>query len=182
MIGWNYAFRGYLTSQWAFCQQSEHPRSTLQGIKQQWLKPVIRATWTATTKMWKARNEVLHSAQGMTIRESTTNSKVRLIYELQDTFARTDHVLFDLPLERRLLQTQQQKKNWLSLVSRYHPTTNARRVGNQQLITTFFNRRTENRQGEPQPLAPTARRDPLSLEDPPNIQRRTRRINQNDKG
>ncbi len=34
MIGWQYAFWGYLTSQWALCQQTEHPRSTLQGIKQ----------------------------------------------------------------------------------------------------------------------------------------------------
>ncbi len=81
------------------------------------------------------------------------------------------------------MQTQQQKKNWLYLVSRYHPTTNARCMGNQQLSTKFFNQITENRQDEPQPSAPTARRDPLRLKDPPNI-RLTRMVlrNQTDKG
>ncbi len=121
---------------------------------------------------------------GMTIREYTTNSKVWLIYNLQDTFARTDQMLFDLPLERRLLQTQQQKKNWLSLVSRYHPTTNARRVGNQQLITKFLNQMTENRKGEPQPLLSAHSLPwPTQTQRSPKLRlRRTILPNQTDKG
>jgi hypothetical protein len=46
-IGWELAFRGYLSSKWAQAQQLEHPKSTLSGIRQQWCKEVVNALWQA---------------------------------------------------------------------------------------------------------------------------------------
>jgi hypothetical protein len=34
-IGWNYAFRGYLSYSWTHLQHQEHPRSTAQGLRRQ---------------------------------------------------------------------------------------------------------------------------------------------------
>ncbi len=55
-IGWQYAFWGYLSHQWARSQWLEHPKSTEQGIRQQWLKPVICEIWTTTLSQWTVRN------------------------------------------------------------------------------------------------------------------------------
>ena len=77
------------------------------------------------TTQWEERNRILHSdtTTSEEIRESSINSKIRNLYDIQDTFARSDHYLFRLPLDERLLQTQSTKKQWISIVARYHPTT-----------------------------------------------------------
>ncbi len=53
-IGWEMAFRGYLSKNWAVAQQIEHPRSTLLGIQQQWLRSVIQELWQYTFPCGKA--------------------------------------------------------------------------------------------------------------------------------
>jgi hypothetical protein len=139
-IGWSMAFRGFLSSTWLHAQLLEHPRSTITGLRRQWLQQIIKANWRVSLALWDTRNGILHSTQAnvQQIRESLIDAKVRLIYLSQDTFAATDQILFDLPLEIRLQKSSRDKRHWLSLVARYHPTTIAGRIGNQPLITQFF--------------------------------------------
>jgi hypothetical protein len=162
-IGWHLAYRGYLSTSWVTAQWEEHPKSTEQGIRQQWMKTVVREIWNMTVELWGERNKILHSsAAGTQIRESATDSKVRHAYGVKDTFAHTDQVLFDIPLATRLTHPQRSKKQWLALVARYHPTTANRKKGNQSMITQFFTRQTgEGKQSR--------RLDSNTLEAPPNI-------------
>jgi hypothetical protein len=164
-IGWGYAFRGYLTLHWTQAQQVAHPRATLLGIRRQWLKYVIREIWGMQLVMWEERNRILHSATQTTveIRLSAIDAKIKRIYSLQDTFARSDWVLFDTPLVDQLTKTQRFKKTWLSLVARYHPTTTQRQSGKQPTITKFFLRKEPKSEKD-------KRLDPNTLQDPPNIQ------------
>ena len=140
-IGWTYAVRGYLCTQWLLAQQAEHPKSTLIGIRQQWLKPVIREIWVANMSLWESRNKSLHSTGnplGASVRDSTIDAQIRTLYSVQDTFAQADRQLFDVPLDTRLSHGRRVKRDWLSLVSRYHPTTRQRQQGNQPLLTQYF--------------------------------------------
>jgi hypothetical protein len=54
-IGWDYAFQGYLSTKWARAQNVEHPHSTALGIRQQWLKAVIRAMQDVNSALWDER-------------------------------------------------------------------------------------------------------------------------------
>ena len=159
-IGWQFAFRGYLSVQWVQAQQGEHSRSTETGIRQKWLKAVIRAIWDVTSALWEERNNILHStSDNVQIRDSSVNSKIRKLYSIKELFASSDFVLFDEPLEERLLHTLREKKQWLTLVARYHGTTTARQFGKQHLITEYFKVRSGR----------DKRMNSAHLEDPPNI-------------
>jgi hypothetical protein len=163
-IGWNLVFRGYVSTAWVVAQHQEHPSATIQGLRQQWLKPVIRELWVAVISQWEKRNEILHSLNptSMLIKESATDAKIRTLYLVKDTFAHSDQVLFNIPLNQRLRLPQRAKKQWIALASRYHPTTTARRKGQQPLITKFFQR--------PENTASISERvDQDKLQDPPNI-------------
>ena len=163
-IGWNYAFRGYLSYSWLHLQHQEHPKSTAQGLRRQWLKFVIREIWKATVTLWKERNAILHSgsSSALEIKESSTDAKIRRLYAVKDEFASSDLALFDVPMVVRLTHTQRLKKMWLSLVARYHPTTTGRKEGNQPRITQFFARKARTNHDD-------SRLDPDTLQDPPNI-------------
>jgi len=163
-IGWHYAFRGYLSTQWIQAQHAEHPKSTVIGLRRQWLKYVIRAIWRSTVTQWEERNRILHSSNPtvMAIKESAINAKIRKLYACKDDFAQSDHPLFDVSLELRLDHTQRKKKLWLALVARYHPTTTARQKGQQPMITKFFIRTKKATMVE-------SRLNPDNLQDPPNI-------------
>jgi hypothetical protein len=140
LIGWDMAFRGFLSSTWLQAQHSEHPKSSIIGLRNQWIKPVIQAIWKVSLSHWEARNGTLHSnqAQAQQIRESSIDAKVRTQYTNKAIFATADQVLFNVPLEIHLKKSSRDKRHWLSLVAHYHPTTIARRHGNQPLITQFF--------------------------------------------
>jgi hypothetical protein len=145
-IGWASAFRGFLSYNWLTAQQLEHPNSSITGLRRQWLKPVIKAIWKVSLSQWETRNGILHSnqAQPQTIRDSSIDAKVRTAYFYQDTFAASDQVLFNIPVELRLQKSSRDKRHWLSLVAHYHPTTIARHQGNQPRITQFFSSVTSN--------------------------------------
>jgi hypothetical protein len=66
------------------------------------------------------------------------DAKVRTQYTNTDIFATAHQVLFNVPSEIRLKKSSRDKRHWLSLVAYYHPSTKARRHGNQPLITQFF--------------------------------------------
>jgi hypothetical protein len=143
LIGWSYALRGYLATSWVLAYSIEHPTATLSQLRNSWLRHIIRAIWTFVDTMWKHRNEVLHSqAHNKPIVESAINSQIRYFYDIQDKFAATDRVLFDIPLEARLASSLQSRKHWLTLIKRYQETTQTRQTGQQDLITKFFTRAT----------------------------------------
>ncbi len=76
--------------------------------------------------MWAARNKILHanSPLAQQIQESSVDKKIRHLYHVQDTFAASDRILFDMPLETPRLKTSaRSKKHWIVLVARYHDTT-----------------------------------------------------------
>ena len=168
LIGWEFAFRGYLSSKWTLAQQLEHPKSSIQGIRQQWLRSVIKGIWSFTFTLWDTRNQVLHSntTEARDLRSSTIDAQISRWYSLQAEFATSDRRLFDIPLEMRLATSAQSKKHWLVLVSRYHSTTKTRRQGNQPLISKFFTRILQPAPPH-QGLVPV---DSSSLQHPPNIQ------------
>ena len=135
-------FRGYLSVTWTKAQHLEHPRSTEVGIRRQWLTKVITALWTFSMSMWNTRNCILHdhSAASQSITESAVDSHIQQLYNIKESFAVSDQILFDLPLYVRLTHTMRSKQHWLVLVSRYHPTTKSRKIGNQELLTKYFRR------------------------------------------
>jgi hypothetical protein len=173
-IGWEAAARGYLSSTWVKAQQIEHPRSTEKGIRQQWLTSIIKEVWKFSFTMWEHRNSVLHSNNPKVeiLRESSMDAAIRRKYELQDSFAVSDQVLFDMPLQVRLKTSARSKQHWLVLVARYHNTTSARKSGKQPLLTKFFTRRTmrENNNNEvPELYNTTQQLNQQSMEYPQNI-------------
>jgi hypothetical protein len=166
-IGWNFALRGYLSSAWIEAQMYENPKSNKMGLQTQWLPSIISQLWKFYLAMWEARNEILHGRDttNTNIRDSSVDERVRTIYSIQEDFAVSDQVLFDMPLQLRLSTSIQSKKHWLTLVGRYKQTTATRKVGNQPLITRFF---TRHRNSSP-PSQNSARQRENSLQDPPNI-------------
>ncbi len=86
IVGWNYAFRGYLSYSWLYLQHQEHPKSTAQGLCWQWMKYVIREIWHATVTLWKERNATLHSgsSSALEIKESSIDAKIRRLYAGKD--------------------------------------------------------------------------------------------------
>ena len=145
-IGWNYACRGYLSTKWVAAQYFGTPDATLSSIRQTWLRSIIKAIWSFTNAMWTHRNAILHGKESIakSIRESTTDQRIRHHYSQQAEYAVSDHVIFDLPLQLRLKQTLRSKKHWLVLAGRYHPTTRQRKMGTQPLLQTYFAPKPKN--------------------------------------
>ncbi len=150
-IGWEQGLRGYLSRQWLDAQQIEFPKSQLHALRRQWLKPVIKALWQFHDEMWTARNKILHdnSPQAQQIRESSIDEKIRHLYQVQESFAVSDQILFDMPLETRLRTSARSKKHWIVLVAKYHETTTARKIGNQPPITKYFTKMRNNSSESP---------------------------------
>ena len=83
-IGWHFAMRGYLSSEWIEAQLLEHPRSTRTGIRTQWLSPIITQLWNLYLELWRARNANLHEGTDTNnIRESTVDERLRQHYSMQ---------------------------------------------------------------------------------------------------
>ena len=176
-IGWSQASRGYLSGKWLLAQHSEFPRAVLQGLKRTWFKSVISSLWRFHTTMWEHRNSILHAAtiSARAIWESPIDTKIQQLCDIQESFAATDRVLFSTPLQTRLQTSRRSKKHWLILVSRYQLTTKNRRIGDQPLLTHFFQRKqtqaTVTSETEAQPQASAPPRTPHSPIDrnPPSL-------------
>ncbi len=140
-IGWNFAGRGYLSLAWIETQMYENPKSNKMGLQTQWLPSIISQLWKFYLAMWEARNKILHGSDTTStkIRDSTVDERIRTLYSIQEDFAVSDQVLFDMPLQQRLSTSIQSKKHWLTF-GRYKQTTAKRKVGNQPLLTRFFTR------------------------------------------
>ena len=140
-IGWNYALRGYLSTSWV---DSEHivNKQPHDGLRQTWLRTIIKNIWKFGKTMWTHRNSVLHSktTPQKDLTESGVNAQIRSLYEQQHDFAALDQVIFDTPLEVMLTRPIRSKKHWVCLAQRYHPLTYDRKTGKQNLITSFFPR------------------------------------------
>jgi len=138
-IGWHYALRGYLSTSWV---DSEHivNQQPHDGIRQTWLRTIIKNIWKFGKTMWTHRNSVLHSktTPQKDLTESGVNAQIRSLYEQQHDFAALDQVIFDTPLEVMLTRPIRSKKHWVCLAQRYHPSTYDRKTGKQNLITSFF--------------------------------------------
>ncbi len=141
-IGWDQAIQGYLSTTWVEAYRTEHPKTTIMGARNQWLKQIILALWKLSATFWETRNTQLHSTTTATtaICHSAIDSRVRSLYSQQHEFAASDRTLFDTPLAQHLIQPLRSKKHWLTLVARYHPTSSIRKMGNQRLITKFYRR------------------------------------------
>jgi hypothetical protein len=142
-IGWHFAIRGFLSTSWTVAYQCEHPKSSLAGTRQKWLRRIIKSLWTFNFAMWESRNKVLHSKQesNQHIRASHIDARITYMYSQKGEFAVTDHSLFGQTLEQRLSASIRTKTNWLVLVARYHPTTRNRKSGNQELMTKYYARK-----------------------------------------
>lgn len=139
-IGWAYACRGYLSTKWVEAHSFGKPPDSLFSLRHTWLKQILKALWSFTDTMWAHRNKILHGQEesAKIIRESTVDQRICDRYAEQMEYATSDQVLFDLPLEHRLLRPLRTKKHWLVLAARYHPTTRTRREGTQRGLTQFF--------------------------------------------
>ena len=140
LIGWKYAFRGYLSNRWIDAYASEFPKVPPHQIRQRWGRQVIRSIWVFGETMWLDRNKALHKNESKDIAESAIDARICHLYLSQEEFAAGDRVLFNLPLEARLHTSLNSRKHWLVLIQRYKETTEGRRRGHQDLITKFFTR------------------------------------------
>ncbi len=72
-----------------------------------------------------ALHSILHSdnSKSEPIRESTLDAEIRKKYKLQESFAISNQILFDMPLQTQLNTLARSIKHWLILVARYHSTT-----------------------------------------------------------
>jgi hypothetical protein len=59
---------------------------------------------------------------------------------MKEEFAAADRSLFDTPIDQRLEATSRAKQHWLALVAHYHPTTQDRKRGNQEIMTKCYTR------------------------------------------
>ena len=98
--------------------------------------------WHFTHTMWTHRNTILHGKEetAKAISESSVDQRIKQHYAEQLEYAVSDQIIFDLPLIIRLKRPLRSKKHWLVLAGRYHPTTRARKMGNQPVITRFFDK------------------------------------------
>ncbi len=99
-IAWEFAFYGYLSSKWLFLQQLECPKSSIQGTRAQWTKPVILALLTFYQSMLReSRNDTLHGSTQISqdFKASSLEATVRRLYSLPDASAISDQILFTLP-------------------------------------------------------------------------------------
>ena len=96
--------------------------------------------WHFTHTMWTHQNTILHGKEetAKAISESSVDQRIKQHYAEQLEYAVSDQIIFDLPLIIRLKRPLRSKKHWLVLAGRYHPTTRARKMGNQPVITRFF--------------------------------------------
>jgi hypothetical protein len=125
-------------------QQTEVSQSTLKGLRIHWLKHIILALWKFHNTMWDHRNSILHanSARAIAIRDSPLDARISSLYRSIESFAATDRVLFNIPLDIRLSHSRRAKKHWVALATRYQGTTTSRQKAGQQLLTKFFLRQS----------------------------------------
>jgi hypothetical protein len=139
-IGLSQAMRGYLSHTWVLALHSEYPRSTLQGLRQTWSRSIITILWQFYTTMWEHRNSILHAQSELAqrVRDSPIDTKIQHLYSIQESFTASDRVLFSISLSERLSTSRRSKKQWLTLVARYQTNTTTRRIGDQILLTKYF--------------------------------------------
>ncbi len=130
-IGWNFAFWGYLSNKWCKAQQMKHSQSTLMGIKTLWGKEIIHALWQFSGTLWEASNKQVHNPTNSAHDTNPLDATIQRLYAIQDTFAASDRVLFDLPLIGRLRTPRKSRQHWVKLVAWCHQSTSVQQKGNQ---------------------------------------------------
>ena len=81
-IGWKYAMRGYLSTSWVDMECYGKSGATPDSVRQNWLRPIIKAIWAFNKTMWTHQNSILHSTTIplRELRESSVNSQIQSLY------------------------------------------------------------------------------------------------------
>ncbi|KAI2489451.1 hypothetical protein MHU86_25142 [Fragilaria crotonensis] len=144
-IGWDNAFRGFLSKKWYELSTQSYTDTTIDHtIGTSRMKHTIQAIHGYTTALWKARNEILHdnSNDDMRTIRSDTIASITDYHRHPDKMLFEDRHLCSMPLETLLKASVSTQRRWLHRVkvSREQYTHQGTR---QTLMTAFF-RRTDN--------------------------------------
>ena len=127
-IGWDHFVRGRLSKLWKVAQK------TYQGQKytSKWPLLCIKAIATSTQKIWEIRNIMKFGtdSQVMTNHQNRLKPKIMAYYNTyRQTIPRTQHKLFQVPLQIRLTFSPKENTQWIEtkFLSNYllffsHPT------------------------------------------------------------
>ncbi len=102
-IGWQYATRGFISTQWTALQAHKQkiPEAKVQVT---WTPKVLQALWLFGDTMRQQQNGKLNSRvpQSIEIKESSINEKIKYLYKISTPLQSQIQRLFDLPLELQL--------------------------------------------------------------------------------
>jgi hypothetical protein len=149
-ISWNNFIKGRVSKKWSKAQgifyKLVHPTSTLTG--KQWSSKLITGIWKIFFSAWKARNTHLHCPPG-TEPSAHLNKRIQHAYScLRHSIAKTDSLLFSLPLHERLNTSAAAKLAWLDSVgiAEHDFSITHRRSPTQRTIPDMFQTMINNQQ------------------------------------
>jgi hypothetical protein len=140
-IGWDKATKGFLSKHWYTLATFDlhHPTKMDESYAAQRMHQVMKAIFAHNLRLWKKRNEVLHSADvpnGDDIRFAET-AEIRRIYEDPDCLCPADRHMCSKPIDSLLGGTGATRRRWLRRANR-SLDRNKREGRTQSLITSFF--------------------------------------------
>ena len=114
-IGWDHFVRGRLSKLWKVAQK------TYQGQKytSKWPLLCIKAITNTTLKIWEIRNIMKFGtdSQVMTNHQKRLKPKIMAYYDTyHQTIPRTQHKLFQVPLQIRLTFSPKENTQWIKTV------------------------------------------------------------------
>ncbi|KAI2498313.1 hypothetical protein MHU86_16183 [Fragilaria crotonensis] len=140
-IGWQEATSGLLSKQWSVlsCLDMHSPNRTNIDAGMKRMKSFMTAIHAHTTRLWMARNEVLHSTQDgeqANIRSSEA-AEIRSLHQQPHLLRAGDRHYCERSLERLLQGSSSMRRRWLRRV-RQSIAEHQSDGGRQSLITTYF--------------------------------------------
>ena len=140
-IGWQEATSGLLSKQWSAlsCLDMHNPNRTDIDAGKKRMKSLMTALHAHATRLWTARNEVLHSTQDdeqANIRSSEV-AEIRILHQQPHLLRAGDRHYCERSLERILQGSPSMRRRWLRRV-RQSIAEHQSDSGWQSLITNYF--------------------------------------------
>jgi hypothetical protein len=147
-IGWEQCFMGFLSCEWGH-KQAQHFQSIgdRDSNAQVWGMKLIQYMWEQGKRVWKQRNDKVHSKEDPDARNQQRKeieAKVRNLYNYADQLSATDRDLLARPLEERLRSKTHDLETWYeethALIRECVREFLNRQAEGTRDIRTFFNK------------------------------------------
>ena len=140
-IGWDQAFRGYLSQEWRqMASEGIYDSDTFhEGRGHQTMKKVYAATSEYETSMWKSRNTVLHDTTTPDLNQvrDIEVAEITDLYAKQDLIGAGDRHYCERPLATILKKKPASRRRWIRYMHRARARYK-RLTRHQPPITNFF--------------------------------------------